>query len=176
MSHSKTRLNPKKRAATSRTGPEPKQNSADLSGNRYRELFRGAIPASPLHLAIQEAARQEGWAPSWEQTPKRKKAGQLSGVRRGGRAELRRCIVSLARMQLSPEHRFQPYSEAALEALREQYDNILKKREDDSHPIISGMLSALSPNDRKVLKKTSDETLKADLKLIRRRRGVKRSV
>src|ERR1043166_2164127 len=54
MSHSKTRLNPKKRAATSRTGPEPKQNSADLSGNRYRELFRGAIPASPLHLAIQE--------------------------------------------------------------------------------------------------------------------------
>jgi hypothetical protein len=79
-------------------------------------------------------------------------------------------------MQLSPEHRFQPYSEAALEALREQYDNILKKREDDSHPIISGMLSALSPNDRKVLKKTSDETLKADLKLIRRRRGVKRSV
>jgi hypothetical protein len=142
-----------------------------------RDLFEHVIPPSPLHQAIQDAAREAGWSPPWElpdQTASRKKAGKSSGASRKGRKEIRRSLLTLARMQLSPEHRRTPYSDAAFEALRTQYEHLLSKGSDDPDPLISGILSALSATDRKWLKKASDDTLKKDLQAIRRMRGVTR--
>jgi hypothetical protein len=152
---------------------ERQPRAADL-----RELFQcHAIPPTPLHEAIQEAARQEGWTPPWNHEAQRAQkaaAGERSGVSRRGRADIRLSIIGLARMRISPEHRREPYSKAAIAALRREYDNLMSKSADDPDPLISGMLSALSPTDRKHLKNASDETLIADVKIIRRRRGVKR--
>jgi hypothetical protein len=156
----------------SKTRSRAKQQATTL-----RDLFEHVLPPSPLHQAVQHAARQAGWSPPWElpdQTSNRQKAGKSSGVSRGGRMGLRRSLLMLARMQLSPEHRRTPYSNAAFGALRTQYDYLLSKGVDDPDPILSGILSALSATDRKWLKKASDDTLKKDLQAIRRMSGVKR--
>ena len=155
-------------------------NKAKSSGNKdsnaaLRELFQGVIPTSPRQQVLQEAARQGGWTPRWEhedQTPKKKKAGKRSGVSRGGRAEMRLSILALARNKLLGKHLREPYSTASFAALRAVYDDLLTKNVDDPDPVISGMLSALSPVDRKFLKATSDDTLVKDLQvLLRRSRG-----
>ncbi len=172
----------KKRPVVKTSSLRPDRQSgqaADLTEltNAFRELFRGVIPISPLHQAVREAARLEGWAPLSEdehQTANRRKAGKSSGVSRGGRASIRRSIVALARSKLDPEYRRAPYSNAAIEALREQYDGLLTKTADDPDPVVAGMISALSPADREALKKSSDDTLTADLKKLRRGHGVKR--
>jgi hypothetical protein len=105
---------------------------------------------------------------------KRKKAGKRSGVSRGGRKEIRRSLVLLARKRLTAELQRTPYANDALEALREEYAYLLGKGADDPDPIISGIHSALSATDRNWLKTASDDTLKKDLIAIRRMRGVKR--
>lgn len=144
----------------------------------YREFFRWyGIPPTPLHDALQIAARREGWVPPWEyeeQTSKRKEAGKTSGRRRQGRAGIRRSLVMLARTRMSAAHRRTPYSNAAFAALRAQYDYLLTQSADDPNAILSAILSALSPADLNFLKRISDETLMADLKAIRRDNGVRR--
>lgn len=154
--------------------PRSKARSSD---SQLRDLFEGVIPASPLHQVFQDAARQAGWSPAWERpdhTQDRKKAGKLSAKSRGGRQQIRRSLVVLARTRLSPELRLTPYANDAIDALRKEYRHLLSKGADDPDPIISAMHSALSDTDRKWLKKAGDDTLKKDLQAIRRMSGVKR--
>jgi hypothetical protein len=132
------------------------------------------IPPSPSQQVLWEAAKEAGWIPPWElenQREKKKKAGKTSGTSRRGRKEIRLSLVWHALRQLSPKYRRNPYSNASLEALRKKYDYSLTKNADDPalDPILSGILSALTPADRKALKKASDDTLLADLKTIIRR-------
>jgi hypothetical protein len=186
MPPSKTRTRARSATKSRRKSPAAGTNQPRLNeqtrqleqpSNPFRELFQGAIPPSALHQAAREAARQEGWVPPGDhedQTAKRRKAGKSSGASRSGRSQMRRSLVMLARDLLSPELRLTPYAEGAIEALRHKYDQLLSKGSDDPDPIISGIHSALSENDRKWLKKASDETLKKDLQAIRRMRGVTR--
>jgi hypothetical protein len=143
-----------------------------------RDLFRWyAIPPSNLHETVQLAARAEGWLPPWEQQEqqeKRSKAGKRSAMIRGGRAEMRRSIIAYARTRLRPRQRSEPYSNTALTALRAVYDDLLRKNANDPDAIVSGIHSVLSPTDLKFLKKASDDTLLADLKLIRKRERLRR--
>src|SRR5262249_40053931 len=132
------------------------------------EYFRpyGILP-SPLHAALQNAALQAGWIPPWdaeEQRSKKKEAGKRSGISRKGLRQMRHSLVDLARAQLTAEQRRSPYSEASIDALEEEYRNLLTKDVSDPSIIISSMLSVLSETDRKSLKKASRETLKKDLK------------
>jgi hypothetical protein len=132
------------------------------------------IPPSPSQQVLWEAAKEAGWKPPWEfkdQTQQKKKAGKKSGISRGGRMEIRRSLVYNAHTQLKPKYQRNPYSNTSLEALRRKYDHLLTRNADDPEldPILSGILSALTPADRRALKKASDDTLIADLKAILRR-------
>jgi hypothetical protein len=140
-----------------------------------------AIPPSPLHEAVQEAARQEGWTPPWDheeqhrqQQTQKKTAGRRSAIMRAGRAQIRVSLIELARGRLDPEHRYAPYSKPALDSLREEYCKLLTDGDNDPNVIIPLMLSALSETDRKFLKNISRETLKKDVKAIRKKHGVRR--
>ena len=148
------------------------------SSTSLRDLFRDyPIPPSLLHQTVQDAARREGWVPPWEreeQIRKKKMAGKSSGRSRRSLAQLRQSLLKLARMRLSPDDRRAPYSKTAIAALRREYNNLLSKNANDPDPLISGMLSALSPTEHMVLKKASDDTLLKDLKDIRRMSGVRR--
>jgi hypothetical protein len=163
---------PKKSVAGKRT-PNKGAN------RRLVDLFRQSpfgIPPSPLQQIFQEAAKEAGWIPPSElerQSDQKRKAGERSGISRSGRKEVRLSLVWYALRQLSPKYQRNPYSNASLEALRKKYDYLIKKNADDPDPILSGILSALTPADRKALKKASDDTLLADLKTIKRRnRGI----
>jgi hypothetical protein len=86
-----------------------------------------------------------------------------------GAASIRRSLVYNALRQLNPKHQTKPYSNTSLEALRRKYDHLLTRNADDPDPILSGILSALTPADLKALKRVSDDTLLSDLKAIKRR-------
>ena len=153
---------------------------------KLRELFRWyGIPPSPLHSLLQEVAKQEGWIPPWEQEErlqeqkeKKKLAGKRSGYSRAALAEIRRALVQIARAGQTPQQRLQPYAEESITALRERYRKLLsddskvnKGPLDDLVPIILG---ELSDADRKKLRKVGRETLKKDLKQVRRQSGITR--
>jgi hypothetical protein len=141
------------------------------------DLFRCyAIPPSPLHQALQEAARQAGWTPPRDheqQQSQRKAAGKKSGDSRAGLADLRRSLVEIARGRLNPDHRYASYSVAALNALGAEYRNLLTHGDNDPNVIVSSILSVLSPADRKSLRKASRHTLKKDVIAIRKKHGVR---
>jgi hypothetical protein len=142
-------------------------------------LFRGVIPDSPLAAAVQRAAKHEGWTPPEEkarQKSQRTAAGAASGRHRRGFADLRRIIVKVARMELSPEQRREPYSTASFQALRETFDNILASNSDDKNPLVGAIHSALSRAGIDRLKGVSDDTLMKDLKAIRKSHGVSRGL
>jgi hypothetical protein len=137
------------------------------------DLFQPfGIAPSPMHEAIQNAAIEAGWVPPWEveeQARQKKWAGKRSGISRRGLRDIRQFLVYYAFGQLDLKKQRKPYSNASLEALRSKYDYFLGKSPDDPDPILSGILSALTPADGKALKKASDDTLLADLKAIRQR-------
>jgi hypothetical protein len=162
--------------------PQPVASSSALR-EFFQELFRGVIPASPLHQVAQEAARLEGWTAPWEhedQTPKRKKAGQASGHARWGRAELRRSILKVARARLTPDQRLEPYANNSIDALCKEYRGILEGKDHLGPPrspydgLLPFMLAGLPEADSRMLKKASRETLLKDLKQFRRESGVGR--
>jgi hypothetical protein len=168
-------------AELNRKSPQPEPPGSALH-EFFQELFRGVIPASPLHQVAQEAARAEGWTALWEhedQTPKRKKAGRASGHARRGRAEARRSVLQVARWRLNPEHRYAPFKEKSLGALCNEYRNLLgkgggencstmAKGSNDLCLLVPLMLAELSQTDRQALRKASRETLRKDLqKLLR---------
>jgi hypothetical protein len=146
------------------TKPTPRSQLLDLF-----QWF--AIAPTPLHELLQNTAIEAGWIPPWElekQALQKKKAGKKSGISRGGLRVMRRALVYHALEQLNPP---KPYSNASFQALRTLYDHFLTRNKNDPDPILSGILSALTPADIKHLREASDDTLLADLKAIRKSRG-----
>jgi len=136
-------------------------------------------PPTELHEAMREAAKRAGWIPPWhgeEQRGKKREAGKRSGRSRAGLAQIRSSLVNLARAQLTGEQRRSPYSKASINALREKYRNLLTKDVNDPDVVLATILSLLSETDRKSLKNASHETLKKDVKSIRKSRGVSRQL
>jgi len=93
------------------------------------DLFQPySIPPTPLHELIQEAAKQAGWTPPWDQRQsqaQQRGAGQKSASMRAGRAAIRRHFVRAAFERLKPAYRMQPFSNESIRALEDAYRNIL---------------------------------------------------
>jgi hypothetical protein len=161
--------------STSKKSGAGKRKSNKSGYLRLVEQFQQSpfgIPPSPSQEVLWEAAKEAGWVPPSElenQREQKKKAGKTSGTSRLGRAEMRRYLIAYALRKLSPRYRRNPYSNASLEALRKKYDDFAERNVGDPDAIVSGILSALTPAERKSLKKVSDDTLLADLKTIIRR-------
>jgi hypothetical protein len=134
------------------------------------DLFQQyAIPPSPLHEALQQAAIEAGWIPPWdreEQRAQKTLAGKRSGLRRGGLAEMRRSLVQVARKRLSRVARNHPYAGSSVDALEEAFQNLLTEGPNGRDVVISAMLEALSDADLRRLKQTGRETLIKDLKAL----------
>ena len=139
--------------------------SDDLIG-----LFRPyGIPPTALHEAVQQAATKAGWIAPWDRySEKRKKtaAGKKSGRARAGLAMMRRSLVMAAHARLKPARRLQPFSTYSINALREEYLQLLAPEAKNLDLLVSLMLAALSENDRKILRKVGRETLIKDLKML----------
>ena len=87
-----------------------------------KDLFqRYTSPPSPLHQAVQELARQEGWTPRWDGEQQKKSAGKKSGVVRGKRGALRHSLIQVAYLRLPPEYKKEPYSTHSITALKKEY-------------------------------------------------------
>jgi hypothetical protein len=161
---------------------EPAEAAGEASMSKsLNDLFRWyGIPPSPLHWAVQEAARQEGWTPPWvreEQQSKKKTAGKKSGLMRAGRAEIRRSVIRVARARLNLY--YEPYANASIDALHKEYRNLvgegsgencasLAKNGNDLCLLVPLMLAGLSKADQQMLKTVGRETLIKDLKLLRK--------
>jgi hypothetical protein len=161
-----TSMKARARKKGSRTPIAPKPTAR----SQLLDLFQCfAIPPTPLHELLQNTAIEAGWIPPWElekQVLQKKKAGKKSGIRRAGLRDMRRSLVYFALVQLNPP---KPYSNASFQALRTRYDHFLTRNKNDPDPILSGILSALIPADIKHLREASDDTLLADLKVVRKR-------
>jgi hypothetical protein len=157
-----------------------------------KDLFsRYAIPPSPLHEAVQAAARQAGWAPPWdreeqhkEQQNKKKMMGKNSGLLRAWYVDLRRSLIPAARTQLKPTNILEPYAVGSIDALKKQYlellaegGNNLTEGGDDFVSLIPSLLAELPKTHRQALTKVGRETLRKDLKAhgIRSKRRIPRS-
>jgi hypothetical protein len=134
------------------------------------ELFRPyGIPPTPLHEAVQEAARQEGWIPSWDredQEVQKKEAGKRSGAMRAGLAGIRRSLVREAHARLKPAYRLHPSSTHSIDALHKEYRQLLAPGTENLGLLVPFMLAALSENDRKKLSEAKRGTLIKDLRLL----------
>jgi hypothetical protein len=128
------------------------------SAKALSDLFRPyAIPPSPLHEAIQQAAEQAGWLPPLQRRQQEKQkvaAGKKSGAVRAQRQDLRRDFVKAAFDRLKPAHRSQPYSDHSIDALEKEYRSLLAEGGDPD------LLMSAAPF------KASRETLIDDLKAI----------
>jgi hypothetical protein len=142
---------------------------------QFAEFFRWhAILPTPLHEALQEAARQEGWVSPWDredQEVKKREAGKRSAAVRAGLAGLRRSLVSEAHARQKPAYRFHPSSIYSIDDLHEKYLQLLAPETKNLGLLVPLMLAALSENDLKTLSKVKRETLIKDLKLL----GIKSS-
>ena len=162
--------------STSKKSGAGKRKSNKGGYRRLVELFQQSpfgIPPSPSQQILWEAAKEAGWIPPSElenQREQKKKAGKTSGISRRGSAEMRRCLIDYALRQLNPKHQRKPYSNASLEALRKKYKDFATRDVEDSDAIVAGILSALTPAERRALKKVSDDTLLRDLKTIMRKK------
>jgi hypothetical protein len=156
--------------------PKSRSRAKTQASTPLVEYFRPyGIPPSWVHEALQEAAMQAGWIPPLDvkvQRDKKKEAGKRSGRTRAGRAQMRLSFLNLARARLTPEQRLSPYSEASINALKAEYRTLLTAS--DPGIFVSTMLSVLSEIDLEFLKRASLETLKKDLKAIRKMSGVRR--
>lgn len=216
MPPSKARSGTKIRATKGRRGksaaaainqPEPDHQSREpvQLSTALRELFAHVIPPTPLHQAVQDAARQAGWTSPWdreEQQSQKMTAGQRSGRIRFGRAEIRRIFVQAAFEGLKPAYQSQPFSSHSISALQAELDclinmsiedgdddvvlkaaNLFAEKQFKGQPDVQERLQA---NFRSILTpflkgaspfKTDPETLKKDLKAlgIRSKRRTQRS-
>jgi hypothetical protein len=136
------------------------------------DLFRWyGIPPSPLHAAVQEAARQAGWTPPWdrdEQRAKKKVAGKKSGASRAGLAHMRHSLLRAARMRLKPQYRKQPYATESIAAIQTEYQKLLAESGAPNDLVVMIMLSVLSEADRVRLRRASRDTIVKDLKALKR--------
>jgi hypothetical protein len=134
------------------------------------DLFQpyGIFP-TPLHEAVQEAATRAGWTAPWDRHAeilKKKAAGRKSGRSRAGLAMMRRSLVREAHARLNPTQRAHPYSDTSIDALRQEYLQLLAPGAKALDLWMPLMLAALSEKDRTTLRKVGRETLKKDLKTL----------
>jgi hypothetical protein len=159
--------------------PPKTRSRAKEPRTELRDLFRRyAIPPSPLHEAVQEAALRAGWTPP-SQAEKRA-AGKKSGVKRKGRAEIRRYFVKVAFERLKPvAYQMQPYSDDSIDALEVEYRQLLAESLAEAKPEASAERRA--EDLRRLMSaapfKADRETLIKDMKQlgIRSRRRKSRS-
>jgi hypothetical protein len=134
------------------------------------ELFQPyGIPPTPLHEAVQEAATKAGWIAPWDRYAEhlqKTMAGKKSGSARAGLAMLRRSLVREAHARLKPAHRLHPFSGYSIDALHQQYLQLLALEANNLGILVPLILAALSENDRKILRKVERETLIKDLKTL----------
>jgi hypothetical protein len=135
-----------------------------------RDLFRQhVIPPSPVHELVQTAAQQEGWIPPWErdeQQHKKREAGKRSAMRRAGLAQMRHSLIQVARPRLERTYQNHPYSNEAIDALRDEICKLLSGTINPPDVLISLILKALSGRDKTFLRGISRETLKKDMKTL----------
>ena len=147
--------------------------------HQFAEYFQwhGILP-TPLHEALQKAAKQEGWIPPWDREEetaseqlKKRTAGKRSGLARARRASLRLLFVKEAFGRLKPSHRMQPFSEDSMDALQAKYREVIAESDDPTAPYDADLLMSAAPF------KADRDTLKKDLILlgIRSKRGTRRS-
>jgi hypothetical protein len=146
---------------------------------QFAEFFQWhAILPTPLHEALQEAAKQEGWIPPWDREEedaakqlKKRRAGKKSGTVRAARASLRLPFVKEAFGRLKPARRRQPFSGHSIDELQVKYREVVAESGDPAAPYDADLLMLRAPF------KADRETLKNDLLLlgIRSERGKRRS-
>jgi hypothetical protein len=158
------------------------------------DLFRQYdTPTSELQKHTQVAAKRAGWIPPWDRKKQREQeqkeaAGQKSGFVRDKRAKLRRSIVFVIYLELSPAHRDKPYSAKTIKVLQDEYLKILRGKSGNLLDLACVKLSEdqncwgdarfrfymslflqlpkLPETDRQSLEKVSHDTLVKDLKLL----------
>jgi hypothetical protein len=134
----------------------------------------GVIPSSPMHAAVQEAAREAGWTPPWDreaQQLQKKSAGERSGRSRAGLTAIRRSLVLVARMLLKSKHA--PYASNSIDALEDQFQLLLDQGREENRAVAGGkpgvhllvphILGACSKADLQRLRSTSRDTMIKDL-------------
>jgi hypothetical protein len=147
--------------------------------HQFADFFQWhAILPTPLHEALQEAAKQEGWAPPWDREEqaaaeqlKKRTAGKKSALVRAGRAGLRLPFVKEAFGRLKAAHRMQPFSEHSMDELEAKYREVIAESGDPAAPFDADLLMSAAPF------KANRDTLKKDLILlgIRSKRRKRRS-
>jgi hypothetical protein len=158
--------------------PPKTRSRAKQPSTVLHELFRPyAIPPSTLHEALQQAAIQAGWTPP-SQAEKRA-AGKKSGLKRRGRADIRRHFVEVAFRRLKPANQMQPYSDHSVDALKMEYRKLLAESLAEAEPEAS--VESRSEGLRQLMSaspfKADRETLIKDMKRlgIRSRRQKRQS-
>jgi hypothetical protein len=129
---------------------------------------------SPLHEAMQSAARQAGWTAPWdhkENSGRQKELGKLSAIKRGLLREWRRTIVWEAYRRL-PSCRVNPRAAQSIKALVDEYrklvdegckGNRLAPRGDDFISYLPELLFALPQKDQQALKRARPGALEKDM-------------
>jgi hypothetical protein len=136
-------------------------NKPRTLADQFAEFFRWhAIQPTPLHEALQEAAKQEGWTPPWDAEERAAAAGKKSGKARANRANLRLPFVKEAFRRLKAAHRTQPFSENSMKELQEKYREVITESDDPATPNDADLLMSAAPF------KANRDTLKNDLILL----------
>ena len=134
------------------------------------DLFRPyGIKPTPLHEAVQEAAKKAGWTAPWDRYAEqlnKKAAGEKSGRARAGLAMMRRSLLREAHARLKPARRLHPFSIYSIDDLHEEYLRLLAPDAKNLGLLVPLMLAALSENDQQILRKVGRETLIKDLKML----------
>jgi hypothetical protein len=144
------------------------------------DLFKSTSRSSPLQKATQAAARQAGWTPPWDVGEKRNHAtqstaGLLSGLTRGLLRDWRRTIVLEAHKRLKLQYRVNPYADAPITALIDEYHHLviegckgnrLARPGDDFISYLPALLSDLPTSRQEALKNVGRDTLIKDMKAL----------
>jgi hypothetical protein len=140
--------------------------------HQFAEFFRWhAIQPTPLHEALQDAAKEAGWTPPWDREEGAAAAGKKSGKGRAGRADLRLPFVKEAFRRLKAARRSQPFSEHSMNDLQANYREVIAESDDPAVSYDADLLMSGAPF------KADRDTLKKDLIRIgiRSNRGKHRS-
>ena len=97
---------------------------------------------------------------------RKRHAGKRSAARRAGLAGMRRSLLREAHAQLKPAYRAHPFSTHSIDALHNEYLQLLAPEAKDLGLLVSIMLGVLPENDLKMLRKVKRETLIDDLKVL----------
>jgi hypothetical protein len=160
----------------SATPKRARRSKPQASRRPPTDLFKHhATPPSPLHEAMQKAARLAGWIPPWDREEQGAAGGKTGGFYRRVLPTWRRDIVKVVHGRLKPAYQNQPYSETSINAFIEGYHNYLaecckgnpgSKGGDDFASHLPGLIFKLHPTHQQALKSVGRETLLNDLKAV----------